>query len=43
MFYLYMIVFDNMVFGLKLRKYDKVEIKKWVENVVDILGLIEYL
>ena len=36
-------VFDNMAFGLKLRKYDKAEIKKRVENAADILGLTEYL
>lgn len=38
-----MIVYDNMVFGLKLCKYDKVDIKKCVDNVVEIFGLIEYL
>ena len=32
-----------MAFGLKLRKYDKAEIKKRVENAADILGLTEYL
>ena len=41
--YPHMTVFDNMAFGLKLRKYDKAEIKKRVENAADILGLTEYL
>lgn len=38
-----MTVYDNMAFGLKLRKYDKAEIKKRVENAAEILGLTEYL
>ncbi|MGX7352538.1 ABC transporter ATP-binding protein [Enterococcus canis] len=41
--YPHMTVFDNMAFGLKLRKYDKAEIKKRVENAADILGLTDYL
>ena len=41
--YPHMTVFDNMAFGLKLRKYDKAEIKKRVENAAQILGLSEYL
>lgn len=41
--YPHMSVFDNMAFGLKLRKYDKAEIKKRVENAAEILGLTEYL
>ncbi|MGC6768128.1 ABC transporter ATP-binding protein [Enterococcus sp. LJL128] len=41
--YPHMTVFDNMAFGLKLRKYDKEEIRKRVENAADILGLTEYL
>ncbi|MFC3633270.1 ABC transporter ATP-binding protein [Enterococcus rivorum] len=41
--YPHMTVFDNMAFGLKLRKYDKAEIKKRVENAAEILGLTEYL
>lgn len=36
-------VFDNMAFGLKLRKFDKEEIKQRVENAAEILGLTEYL
>ena len=41
--YPHMTVFDNMAFGLKLRKYKKEEIKERVENAADILGLREYL
>src|SRR3954463_5456462 len=32
-------VFDNMAFGLKLRKYSKVEIKKRVSDAANILGI----
>lgn len=41
--YPHMTVYDNMAFGLKLRKYKKEEIKERVENAADILGLREYL
>lgn len=41
--YPHMTVFDNMAFGLKLRKYDPAEIRDRVENAADILGLTEYL
>ena len=41
--YPHMTVYDNMAFGLKLRKYDKAEIKTRVENAAEILGLTEYL
>lgn len=41
--YPHMTVFDNMAFGLKLRKYKKDEIKKRVENAADILGLAPLL
>ncbi|WP_025729420.1 ABC transporter ATP-binding protein [Atopobacter phocae] len=41
--YPHMTVYDNMAFGLKLRKYDKDEIKKRVENAAEILGLAELL
>lgn len=41
--YPHMTVYDNMAFGLKLRKYDKEEIRKRVENAAEILGLTEYL
>ncbi|MFS0965041.1 ABC transporter ATP-binding protein, partial [Enterococcus durans] len=41
--YPHMTVYDNMAFGLKLRKYDKADIKKRVDNAAEILGLTEYL
>lgn len=41
--YPHMTVYDNMAFGLKLRKYAKDDIKQRVENAADILGLTEYL
>lgn len=41
--YPHMTVYDNMAFGLKLRKYDKADIQKRVENAAEILGLTEYL
>lgn len=41
--YPHMSVFDNMAFGLKLRKLPKDEIKKRVEEAAEILGLSEYL
>ncbi|MEO1772232.1 ABC transporter ATP-binding protein [Candidatus Enterococcus ferrettii] len=41
--YPHMTVFDNMAFGLKLRKYPTDEIKKKVNEAADILGLTEYL
>lgn len=41
--YPHMTVFDNMAFGLKLRKYNKEDIKTRVENAAEILGLTEYL
>lgn len=41
--YPHMTVFDNMAFGLKLRKYKKDEIKRRVENAAQILGLTDYL
>ena len=41
--YPHMTVFDNMAFGLKLRKYPKDEIKQRVDNAAEILGLKEYL
>ncbi|MDH5607178.1 MAG: sn-glycerol-3-phosphate ABC transporter ATP-binding protein UgpC [Anaerolineae bacterium] len=37
--YPHMTVFDNMAFGLKLRKMDKAEIKRRVENAAEILGI----
>ncbi|MDR1605965.1 MAG: sn-glycerol-3-phosphate ABC transporter ATP-binding protein UgpC [Streptococcaceae bacterium] len=41
--YPHMTVFDNMAFGLKLRKYKKDEIKQRVEEAAAILGLTELL
>jgi multiple sugar transport system ATP-binding protein len=41
--YPHMTVYDNMAFGLKLRKYDKKEIKQRVENAAEILGLTDFL
>lgn len=41
--YPHMTVHDNMAFGLKLRKYDKADIKNRVENAAEILGLTDYL
>ncbi len=41
--YPHMTVFDNMAFGLKLRKRPKDEIKREVEKAADILGLREVL
>lgn len=41
--YPHMTVYDNMAFGLKLRKYDKAEIKTRVENAAEILGLTDFL
>src|SRR6266849_6603948 len=37
--YPHMNVFDNMAFGLKLRKYGKAEIKKRVSDAASILGI----
>jgi multiple sugar transport system ATP-binding protein len=37
--YPHMTVYDNMAFGLKLRKTPKVEIKRRVENAAKILGI----
>ncbi len=41
--YPHMTVFDNMAFGLKLRHFNKTDIKKRVEDAADILGLQPYL
>lgn len=41
--YPHMSVFENMAFGLKLRKYPKDEIKERVMNAAKILGLEKYL
>lgn len=41
--YPHMTVYENMAFGLKLRKYDKAEIKKRVAGAAKMLGLTDYL
>jgi multiple sugar transport system ATP-binding protein len=41
--YPHMSVYDNMGFGLKLRKLDKQEIDRRVRQAADILGLEEFL
>ncbi|ASN06605.1 ABC transporter ATP-binding protein [Virgibacillus necropolis] len=41
--YPHMNVYDNMAFGLKLRKFKKDEIDKRVQNAAKILGLESYL
>ncbi|GGJ92366.1 sugar ABC transporter ATP-binding protein [Lentibacillus kapialis] len=41
--YPHMNVYDNMAFGLKLRKFKKDEINQRVKNAADILGLENYL
>ena len=41
--YPHMTVFENMAFGLKLRKMPKTEIKTRVEQASEILGLTEFL
>ncbi len=41
--YPHMTVYDNMAFGLKLRKMPKEEIKQKVDKAAEILGLTQYL
>lgn len=41
--YPYMTVFQNMAFGLKMRKHPKAEIKKRVENAAKLLGIEQLL
>jgi multiple sugar transport system ATP-binding protein len=41
--YPHMNVFNNMAYGLKTRKFPKVEIKKRVKKAAEILGLEEHL
>jgi len=41
--YPHMSVFENMAFGLKIRKYSKDEIKKRVDEASNILGLNDFL
>jgi len=41
--YPHMTVYDNLAFGLKLRKYPKAEIRKRVDDAAGILGIEELL
>ncbi|MCD1277101.1 ABC transporter ATP-binding protein [Streptococcus sinensis] len=41
--YPHMTVYDNMAFGLKLRKYSKEDIDRRVQQAAEILGLKEFL
>ncbi|MFV8805508.1 ABC transporter ATP-binding protein [Aerococcus urinaeequi] len=41
--YPHMTVYDNMAFGLKLRKYDKAEADRRVNEAGEILGLTDFL
>jgi multiple sugar transport system ATP-binding protein len=41
--YPHMSVYDNMAFGLKLRKMDKVEIRRRVEEAASVLEISEFL
>src|SRR4051794_17754175 len=41
--YPHMTVYDNMAFGLKMRKFDKAEIAKRVKQAADILGIQDLL
>ena len=40
--YPHMSVYDNMAFGLKMRKFDRREIGKRVKDAADILGIGDY-
>src|SRR5205807_5910966 len=41
--YPHMTVYENLAFGLKLRKYPKPEIRKRVRDAAEILGIAELL
>jgi len=41
--YPHMTVYNNMAFGLKLRKFPRVEIDRRVREAAEILGITEYL
>src|SRR5215471_5778856 len=41
--YPHMSVYDNMAFGLKMRKFDRDEIGKRVQEAAEILGIQDYL
>lgn len=41
--YPHMTVYNNMAYGLRMRKFNKTEIKKRVHEVAELLGLTDYL
>src|SRR6202043_3219075 len=41
--YPHMSVYDNMAFGLKMRKFAKADIAKRVQDAAEILGIQDYL
>src|ERR1700726_3148052 len=41
--YPHMSVYDNMAFGLKMRKFERPEIQKRVQEAAEILGIEDYL
>jgi len=41
--YPHMSVYENLAFGLKIRKHDKADIEKRVRNAAQILGIADYL
>ena len=41
--YPHMSVYDNMAFGLKMRRFNRVEISQRVQEVAEILGIGDYL
>jgi multiple sugar transport system ATP-binding protein len=41
--YPHMTVYENLAYGLKLRKFAKDDIKKWVDEAAEILGLSDLL
>src|SRR5579871_822777 len=41
--YPHMSVYDNMAFGLKMRKFDRADIGKRVQDAAEILGIQDYL
>jgi multiple sugar transport system ATP-binding protein len=41
--YPHMTVYDNMAFGLKLRKFKKIDIDKRVQEAAELLGIKDYL
>src|SRR5213075_1163667 len=41
--YPHMSVHDNMAFGLKMRKFERPEIRKRVQEAAEILGIEDYL